>query len=85
MCLLLFLRENLINYCYVHNIVFYFSGATLPDDVPSHFAEKKQYYHDGDSCDEKLSISDMYEKNTVFFKYKEEFKQQINFTGTLYR
>lgn len=38
-----------------------------------------------DVFEEKISLTDVYEKNSNFFKYKEEFKQQINFNGTLYR
>lgn len=62
-----------------------FSGTTLPSEMPR-FNTKQQYFEEDEGAyDEKISLSDIYEKNSNFSKYKDEFKQQINFTGTLYR
>lgn len=48
--------------------------------------ETTDRYHDADEDPfDKLKFYDIYNKNSNFNKYKEEFKQQINFTGTLYR
>lgn len=59
------------------------SGFANPDGVT--------FEMNGHCCEadvdpfDKLKHHDIYDKNSNFNKHKEEFKQQINFTGTLYR
>lgn len=60
------------------------SGSTLPEDIPI-FNTNGQYFDEDDMLDDRNYLGDIYDKNSNFFKYKEEFKQQINFNGTLYR
>ena len=49
------------------------------------FNTNGQYFDEEDTPEDRNSFGDIYDKNSKFFKYKEEFKQQINFNGTLYR
>ncbi|XP_065224956.1 protein FAM135A isoform X2 [Planococcus citri] len=58
------------------------NGYANPDGVTF---EVNGHYCDTDTDpSDKLKHHDIYDKNSTFNKHKEEFKQQINFTGTLY-